>query len=90
MKSASLIIGKQVTLVVGGKVTTEKMGSFETVISNFNTIIFCGMSKPAKKQKYENLLTKAGFSVNEVCYSHNAGFEGLNSDVIDFRIEYTI
>ena len=89
MTTATLDIGKQTTLIIGGIVTTEKMGSFESIINKFDNIIFTGMSKPAKKEKYERLLDNAGFSKSCVWYDRNAGFEGINSDVIDFRIKYT-
>jgi len=89
MTTATLNIGKQTTLIVGGIVTTEKMGSFESIINKFNSIIFTGMSKPAKKEKYEKMLVNSGFSKSVVLFDRNAGFDGINSDVIDFRVEYT-
>ena len=88
MTTASICIGKQVTVIIGSYVHTEKMGNFESVISEHNTVVVYGMSKPAKKAKYENLVLSCGFKLVEVSYERNAGFEGNNSDVIDYRKIY--
>lgn len=88
MKAATLNIGKQITLISGSLVYTEKMGSFESIISEYTIIELVGLSKPAKKAKYENLLLSNGFSMLKVYWNENACFKGKNSDVINYRIAY--
>jgi hypothetical protein len=92
MKAANLNIGKQITLIEYIKgavlVSSDKMGNFESVIANFDTIEVTGLSKPAKKVKYENMLLNAGFKAVQIHYCDNAGFEGNNSDVLTYSITY--
>lgn len=89
MNTATLNIGKQVTVIIGGCVTSEKMGNFVNVVTSMESVKLTGMSKPAKKSKYENLLLNAGFKVSSVDYCHNAEFDGINSDVISYSISFS-
>ena len=88
MATATLSLGKKITLIVGGAVYTQNCGNFESIISKFDNIIFTGLSKPNKKNKYQSMLENKGFT-STVVFSENAGFEGANSDVINFRIEFS-
>jgi hypothetical protein len=88
MTHATLNLGKKITLIVGSSVYNENMCNFQDIISKFNTIELSGLSKPGKKAKYENMLLSTGFNVGTIIYCNNAGFEGNNSDVINFRIEF--
>lgn len=92
MRIATLNIGKQITIIESvlgfAKVHSEKMGNFESIISKLDTIELVGLSKPTKKIKYEKMLLNNGFSANKIYWCDNAGFEGNNSDVLNYRIEY--
>lgn len=88
MRTATLNISKIITLIEGSKVTSEKMGSFEDIIKNFKTIVLTGMAKPSKFNKYKQMLLNNGFEVTKTYWFDNAGFEGKNSDVMNFRIEF--
>lgn len=52
MKTATLNIGKKITLIEGGLVYSENMGCFESMILDYTVIELVGLSKPNKKSKY--------------------------------------
>lgn len=89
MKTATLYLDKKITLIVGGAVYTENMGSFESMISKFDSIILTGLAKPSKINKYKNLLLKNEFNERNIEWCNNAGFSDKNADVINFRIEFS-
>jgi hypothetical protein len=88
MKTATLSISKSITLIDGSSVFCSKMSSFESIINNYNLIRFTGMSTPSKFNKYENLLLNNGFVLCQTFWNQNAGFEGKNSNVMNFSISY--
>lgn len=89
MENITLNIGKEVTLITKSFVRSEKMGNFAELISSLNNISLVGLSKPNKMNKYMNLLIENGFVLTETLYCNNAGFEGKNSDVLNYRYNYT-
>jgi hypothetical protein len=88
MKTATLNIARQITLIEGSKVTIEKMGNFQTLINEYNVIELTGMCKPTKLNKYKQLLIENGFVQSNVYWCDNAGFSDNNSDVLNFRISF--
>lgn len=85
---ATLNIGKKITVVSGNCVYNSNMSEFENIIVKHNIVYLTGLSKPSKKNKYEQLLLNNGFTLLKVYWNEIAGFEGKNSDVINYRIAY--
>ena len=92
METVTISISKVITKItnskLGGVVTTHKLSQLIDVVSSLESFYFVGTAKPNKLGKYENVLLSNGFVLSDVDYKKNAGFEGENSDVIDFRISY--
>jgi hypothetical protein len=85
---ATLNINKKITVVTGNLVYTSNMSDFDNIVVKHNIVYLTGLSKPAKKSKYEQLLLNNGFTLLKVYWNENAGFEGKNKDVINYRIAY--
>jgi hypothetical protein len=64
------------------------MNSFESIIHYFDLITITGLCKPKKQAKYLSILSNNKFIVSNVNYNNSAGFEGNNSDVLNFSIEF--
>ena len=94
MKNATIAIGTKVTMITeetkGHSIKTGKMGDFSSFINGLKEVTLTGTTKPAKLQKYQSILTASGFSFVATEWNENAGFEGINSDVIRFRIKYAL
>lgn len=69
-------------------VSSHKIGEFTSLISPLSEVNITGTTKPAKLEKFVNLLNQNGFSESVEIYKYNAGFEGKNSDVITFNIKF--
>ena len=85
---ATLNISKKITVLTGNFVYTSNMLNFESIILKNDIVYLTGLSKPSKKDKYEQLLLNNGFTLLKVYWNDNAGFDGKNSDVINYRIAY--
>ena len=92
MKNATITIGTQVTVITeevkGHSIKTGKMGDFANFLSGLKEVILTGTAKPSKLQKYQSILIENGFFLVATEWNEIAGFEGINSDVIKFRIKY--
>lgn len=92
MKNATITIGTQVTVITketkGHSINTGKMGDFANFLSGLKEVILTGTAKPSKLKKYQSILDANGFSLVATEWNESAGFEGINSDVIKFRIKY--
>jgi len=92
MKTATLNIGKQITMIEQlanfAIIHNEKMGKFTEIIATLDVVVLVGLSKPAKKAKYEKMILENGFVASNIFWCENAGFEGNQSDCISYRIEY--
>lgn len=92
MTTATLNISKSLTKMVttsfGTLISSYKLGQLNIAVADLKSFDFTGTAKASKFSKYEEVLLNAGFCVSEVLYSDNAGFEGANSDVINFRVVY--
>lgn len=88
IKNVTLVLGKKITLITNHTVQDFNMNLFNSIIEKFDIITLVGLSKPAKKDKYSNMLLNNNFTISKVNYNDNAGFEGKNSDVINFSIEF--
>lgn len=71
------------------KVFCSKMAMFTDIISSRNVVTIHGLAKQAKMEKYINLMIDNGFTMSKLNHSHNAGFEGKNSDVVSYSITFT-
>ena len=58
---------------------------YEKIISQLKIFKIYGTSKPAKVKKYIDLSEKKGFKIDKKS-TKNAGFEGSNSDVLNYFI----
>lgn len=92
MKSATIIIGTKVTMITkevkGHSIKTGKMSDFANFLNGLKEVVLTGTTKPNKLQKYQSILVANGFSFVAAEWNESAGFEGINSDVIKFRIKY--
>jgi len=89
---ATLDISKSLTVIkyVGGitLVNSGKMGELATLIEGVEELTFTGITSQSKAKKYQSIIESLGYEVTSTEWSRNAGFEGKNSDVIDFCVNY--
>ena len=73
--------------VEGSSSQSYKMGEYGSVISRLKSFSLKGLSSQAKLDKYRNIAESCGFVISQ---SHvvNAGFDGRNSGVLDFCIDF--
>lgn len=89
MKSATISISKIVSVITEKSVQNFKMNEFDIAISGLDVFTMTGISKPAKIAKYQDAAVKAGFELSKTVWFDNAGFDGANSDVMNYNFIYT-
>lgn len=93
MATATLILGSKITLIKevfgGSLVKSGNMSELPTFVKNVNVLSFKGMAKQTKVNKYKKIISDLGFSELSIEWERSAGFDGANSDVIDFNITYS-
>jgi len=87
---ASIKIDKVLTLIKPidkNKTLVQQypLKDYEKIISQLKNFKIYGNSKPGKIKKYIDLSEKKGFKIDKKS-TKNAGFEGTNSDVLNYFI----
>ena len=86
------ISGTKAAVILQGKNTAKiavmQYGAVESALQGVDSVLLAGMSKPAKLNKYIGILQRLGYAEIKTEWLKNCGFEGKNSDVLNFRIEF--
>lgn len=92
MNTVSIKIGNAITVIksVNGSsiVNQYKMNKFSNVIESLDSFTISGDSKPAKLNKYIALALACNFTISKQDIK-NAGFEGVNADVLSYNLLFT-
>ncbi len=92
MNTVSIKIGNAITVIksVNGSsiVNQYKMNKFSDVIKSLDSFNISGNSKPAKLNKYIALACASNFIISKKDI-RNAGFEGVNADVLSYNLSFT-
>lgn len=92
MRTATISIQKILTIMektsFGTITSCKKMGSFDSIINDFDKIQITGMAKPSKLNKYKQIMINNNFVNTNIVALNNAGFDGINSDVISFSLVF--
>jgi len=93
MTSATIEISKKVTMIKSNNgtsiVTMHNLSELASVINGLDVFTMYGTAKPEKFEKYFAVVLTAGYSVSQINWNTNAGFEGENADVINYSYIFT-
>lgn len=89
---ASINISKVLTVITSiggfGKISTHRLGELETIISSLTSFELFGCTNEPKVNKYLTIIESLGFT-KTIISCVNSGFEGKNSDCINFRYSFS-
>ena len=86
----SISISKIITVITNNSVVESfKIGSLNSIISGLDSFILTGQcAKPNTINKYQKIAVDAGFKLDKTVWFSNCGFEGKDSDVVNYKFIY--
>jgi len=85
----SKIISKVISSNGSAFVSNHKQGELADLINGVDVFTITGASKPAKLSRIKQIIEANGFTCSVTNWEESAGYEGVNSDVVNYSIIYT-